>query len=140
MKSKHTIAPETRQYKCNECNFKCKSETDLNTHVKSNHTVSSDKLLKCKICEYQYDTKTALKRHINDKHTLRLGYKCKNRMKKEGNVDNMEHHVREHLTEPLKNNLTCVICGKQEKTLETLRQHVQTEHLNQHSPTPRRKI
>ena len=69
--NKDTVNQGTKKaplpFKCNLCNFKAKSQTDINLHKEAQHAVNTVKC--CEMCGFRYETDIQLQKHIKVAHS-----------------------------------------------------------------------
>jgi hypothetical protein len=116
-KKKGHCEKNSSSYKCEQCDFTCRSDFNLNKHVTKMHGI------KCKHCEHISFRKTDLNRHMYKNHnevfTCAI---C-------GYIGKSEASLKNHLS--MGHTHRCKLCPKLKFNLTTLSIHMLEAHANQ---------
>ncbi|XP_012142668.1 uncharacterized protein LOC105662708 isoform X2 [Megachile rotundata] len=141
----HHSTPSDRRYKCSDCCYAAKTNTQLRRHRSRHEDSASAMKSELRTCPYSgcaFKTKIAsrLQRHVR-LHTGTKPYKCRHCAYASNNLENLRKHVLSTSLHPGKTIYECDACkGENVEPFRTnfvkeLRAHLQEAH-NDDFPTP----
>lgn len=85
--------------------------------------------IKCHICEKTFSNRSNLRRHLNNLHLTKNNFKCNLCDRSFEKQAQLSGHFRVHGRSKIKPWLTCDNCGKTERSMTAMRQHVETHQI-----------
>jgi hypothetical protein len=112
------------KFKCDKCDYKCSTKSNLNIHIKQVHDKIKD--IKCNLCDYKCSRKYDLNKHIKSVHDKIKDIKCDLCEFKCSQKVNLDRHIK--MVHDKIKDIKCDLCDYKCSTKGNLDQHIKLVH------------
>ncbi|XP_030759303.1 gastrula zinc finger protein XlCGF57.1-like [Sitophilus oryzae] len=137
---------EKEVYKCTMCRYETRREPSLRKHMQTHLAPEDRQLFVCTHCDKKYTTKKALQCHLDIKHvdsrlkeTDKKVYKCAICGFRTLYSSSLRSHKKTHFA-PEERKFACIHCGKECTTKQSLRHHIEDNHIDSRSKDAQKNL